>query len=79
MAYVDTVGLCFTNAKGKVLKPVHSMHHLEYLIHQINDYFEKFFQDTILPDIGVGIYTRFKVEPETSDDDTDGEVGAVLY
>jgi hypothetical protein len=57
MAYVDRVGLCFTKAKGKVLKPVHSVPPLEYLVHQINDYFEKFFQDTILPDNGVGIYT----------------------
>jgi hypothetical protein len=43
MAYLANVGLCFTNAKGNVLKKVHSMHEFEYsLIHQINDYFEFF-------------------------------------
>jgi hypothetical protein len=46
MAYIQKDGLCFTTAKGNVYKKVHSMHELEYLIHQINDYFETFFRNT---------------------------------
>jgi hypothetical protein len=56
MAYVDSIGLCFTNAKGKVSKKVHSMHEMEYLIHQINDYFAKFFEDKIVSRIFVSIF-----------------------
>jgi hypothetical protein len=79
MAYVDSVGLCFTNSKGKVSKKVHSMHEMEYLIHQINDYFAKFFEDTILPDNGVGIYTRLKFNTESGEEDPEQDADQLLY
>jgi hypothetical protein len=80
MAYLDSVGLCFTNAKGEVLKKVNTMDGLEYLIHQINDYFAMFFEDTILPDHGVGIFTRLKLQSETLEEELDtGGEDTVLY
>jgi hypothetical protein len=79
MAYIDSVGLCFTNAKGKVSKKVHSMHEMEYLIHQINDYIAKFFENTILPDNGVGIYTRLKFDTETGEEDPEQDTDKLLY
>jgi hypothetical protein len=82
LAYSDGVGLCFTNAKGNVSKKVNSMHDLEYLIHQINDFFKKFFENTMLPDTGVGVFTRLKMLQETDcepDGEMDGVADTVLY
>jgi hypothetical protein len=80
MAYIQKDGLCFTTAKGNVSKKVHSMHELEYLIHQINDFFETIFRNTILPDTGIGIYTRLKlIQKGETEVQTDGEMETVLY
>jgi hypothetical protein len=80
MAYIQKDGLCFTTAKGNVSKKVHSMHELEYLIHQINDYFKTFFRHAIIPDTGIGIYTRLKlIQNGEKEVKTDGEMETVLY
>jgi hypothetical protein len=80
MAYIQKDGLCFTTAKGNVSKKVNSMHGLEYLIHQINDYFDTFFRHAIIPDTGIGIYTRLKmIQKGEKEVKTDGEMETVLY
>jgi hypothetical protein len=80
MTYLQKNGLYFTNAKGNVSKQVVSMHESEYLIHQINDFFEIFFGNTILPDTGVGIYTRLKlIQDSDMETQTDEEAETVLY
>jgi hypothetical protein len=56
------------------------MHGLEYLIHQINDYFNTFFRYAIIPDTGIGIYTRLKmIQKGEKEVKTDGEMETVLY
>jgi hypothetical protein len=52
---------------------------MEYLIHQINDYIAKFFEDTILPDNGVGIYTRLKFDTESGEEDPEQDTDKLLY
>jgi hypothetical protein len=68
MVYVPNIGLCFTR-NGAISKKVVYIHDSAYLIHQINEFFEYFFDNTNLPSNGAAIYCRLILEQEMSKED----------
>jgi hypothetical protein len=61
LSYVKNVGICYVNRNGRPTKKVARFAENDYILHQINSFFEKLFANAVIPGEGVPIYTRMKV------------------
>jgi hypothetical protein len=77
LSYVKKLGICYVNRYGCPTTKVARFPENEYLLHQINSFFEQLFANALIPAEGVPIYTRNKVFHKTHNHDEDTDT--ILY